>query len=113
MATPELVRGNLDMLLLAIVADAPVHGYAALEELRRRSDAAFDLPEGTVYPALHRLEAAGLLASSWDETSARKRRVYAITKRGRSVLTAKQAEWTGFVTAVQAVLRGASWPTPA
>jgi DNA-binding PadR family transcriptional regulator len=113
MGNSEQVRGNLDMLLLAIVADGPLHGYAALEELRRRSDAAFDLPEGTVYPALHRLEAAGLLASIWDKTSARQRRVYTITKRGRSVLTAKQAEWASFVQSVQAVLRGAPWPTPA
>ena len=113
MGTPEQVRGNLDMLLLAIVADAPVHGYAALEELRRRSDAAFDLPEGTVYPALHRLEAAGLLASSWDKTSARKRRVYTITKRG-PVGADREASRVGRVRhRGPGSARGAPWPMPA
>jgi PadR family transcriptional regulator, regulatory protein PadR len=87
---PDLVRGNLDMLLLAIVDDGPAHGYAILEALRVRSDEAIDLPEGTVYPALHRLEKAGLLASSWDTSSGRRRRIYRVTKRGTAALGAKQ-----------------------
>src|SRR5262245_36600116 len=103
MAGPDQVRGNLDMMLLAVLAAGPGHGYAVLQQLRERSDAAFDLPEGTVYPALHRLEQAGLLASAWDATSGRRRRVYTLTKRGRSVLKTKQAEWSGFVHAVEAV----------
>jgi DNA-binding PadR family transcriptional regulator len=111
MAPSDLVRGHLEMLLLSLVADGPAHGYALVEALRDRSGALFDLPEGTVYPALHRLEAAGLLASSWSEGSGRRRRVYGLTKRGRSVLRAKEQEWTTFVAAVQAVLRGAAWPT--
>jgi PadR family transcriptional regulator, regulatory protein PadR len=113
MSSPDLVRGNLDMMLLAILAHGPSHGYAVLQRLRERSNTAFDLPEGTVYPALHRLEKAGLLASGWDESSGRRRRVYSVTKRGRSVLKTKQTEWAGFVQAVEAVLRGAPWPTPA
>jgi DNA-binding PadR family transcriptional regulator len=113
MAPSDQVRGNLDMMLLAILADGPAHGYAVLQELRNRSATAFDLPEGTVYPALHRLEKAGLLASDWDKSTGRKRRVYSVTKRGRSVLKTKQVEWAGFVQAVEAVLRGAPWPTPA
>jgi DNA-binding PadR family transcriptional regulator len=109
----EQIRGNLDMMLLAILSDGPAHGYAVLQQLRDRSATVFDLPEGTIYPALHRLEKAGLLASDWDDASGRKRRVYAVTKRGRSVLEAKQAEWAGFVQAVEAVLRGAPWPATA
>lgn len=101
------------MMLLAILAEGPAHGYAVLQQLRERSGAAFDLPEGTVYPALHRLEQAGLLASDWDKSSGRKRRVYSITKRGRSLSKTKQAEWASFVQAVEAVLRGAPWPTTA
>ena len=102
------------MLTLAVIADGPAHGYAVLEELKPRSGGVVDLPEGTLYPALHRLEGAGLLASDWDTSTGRKRRVYTVTKRGRSVLTAEQAEWHQFVDAVQAVLRGgAPWPEPA
>ncbi len=107
------VRGHLEMLLLAIVADGPAHGYALVEALRQRSAGRFDLPEGTVYPALHRLEAAGLLVSRWGDAAGRKRRVYELTKRGHSVLAARREEWAGFVASVQAILRGAPWPTTA
>jgi transcriptional regulator len=110
MASPDQVRGNLEMLLLAILSGGPMHGYSVVQELIDRSGAELDLPEGTIYPALHRLENQGLLASEWDTSSGRRRRVYSVTKRGRSVLKAKQTEWAGFVDAVAAVLRGAPWP---
>ena len=103
----EMLKGHLDSLLLAIVADGPAHGYAIIEELRRRSGGAFDLPEGTVYPALHRLEAAGLLASRWSVAEARRRRVYRVTRRGQSALAAERADWRRFAGAVDAVLGGA------
>ena len=70
----ETLKGHLDFLLLAIVADEPAHGYRIIEKLKRRSGGAFDLPEGTVYPALHRLEESGLLSSSWASGSGRRRR---------------------------------------
>lgn len=101
------------MLALAVLADGPAHGYAVLQSLKDRSAGVVDLPEGTLYPALHRLEGAGLVASAWDTSTGRRRRVYTITKRGRSFLTAEQAEWHQFVDAVQAILRGAPWPTTA
>ena len=63
----EALKGHLDLLLLAVMEDGPTHGYAVIEELRQRTGDAFDLPEGTVYPALHRLERAGLLESRWAE----------------------------------------------
>jgi PadR family transcriptional regulator PadR len=63
----EALKGHLALLLLGVVRDSPAHGYAIIEELRRSSGGALDLPEGTVYPALHRLEKAGLLASRWSE----------------------------------------------
>jgi DNA-binding PadR family transcriptional regulator len=106
----DLVRGHLDMLMLSIVADGPIHGYAALEELKRRSGGAFDLPEGTVYPALHRLESGGLLASRWSSDTGRRRRVYEITKRGRSSLATEHHEFAALVAGIEAVLRGAPWP---
>ena len=64
------VRGHLDLLVLSVLADTgPVHGYGIISALRARSDGAFDLPEGTVYPALHRMEKDGLVLSRWDNAS--------------------------------------------
>jgi DNA-binding PadR family transcriptional regulator len=100
----DTLKGHLDGLVLAIVAAEPVHGYAVIEELKRRSGGAFDLPEGTVYPVLHRLEADGLLASSWATTGGRRRRVYRVTRRGRGALVERRAEWQAFSHAVAGVL---------
>jgi DNA-binding PadR family transcriptional regulator len=100
----EALRGQLDALVLATLRDGPAHGYAVIEELKRRSEGAFDLAEGTVYPVLHRLEAEGLLASSWSTVAGRRRRVYRLTRRGESALAAREAEWRAFSTAVEAVL---------
>lgn len=91
------------MLILAVLAAGPLHGYAVIEELKRRSAGALAVPEGTVYPARHRLEAAGLLESSWSD-GARRRRVYRLTARGRRELGVKRGERRVFVTAVEAVL---------
>ena len=103
MARPDLT-GHLDLLLLAVLEDAPAHGYRVIETLRDRSDGAFDLPEGTVYPALHRLERAGLLTSRWDETTPRRRRIYAVTPGGSRQLEGRRREWSGFSRAVQSVI---------
>ncbi len=100
----ELLKGNLDMLLLNVVAERPSHGYAIIEELRRRSSGAFDLPEGTVYPALHRLEAAGLVSSRWSDAGGRRRRVYDIRRKGREALRASRDEWSAFARAVRSVM---------
>ena len=100
----ESLKGHLDALVLATFADGPAHGYAVIEELRRKSEGAFDLAEGTVYPVLHRLEADGLLASSWSTAAGRRRRVYRLTRRGRAALAAGRAEWKRFAHAVEAVL---------
>ena len=81
----EMLKGHLDMIVLAALSAGPAHGYAVIEEIRRRSGQAFDLPEGTIYPALHRLEQAGLLVSRWTTSeSGRRRRVYALTRRGEA-----------------------------
>ena len=100
----EALKGHLDPMILAVVGAAPAHGYAVIESLRQRSGGVFELAEGTVYPALHRLEADGLLASSWDTTSGRRRRVYRLTRRGRSALGARRSEWRMFARAVDGVL---------
>ena len=103
----DAIKGHLDLLLLAVIEARPVHGYAVIEELRRRSDESFDLPEGTVYPALHRLEREGLIASRWDTTSPRKRRVYSLTKSGLRSLAERRTQWEGFARAVGSVVGGA------
>src|SRR5262250_3654848 len=97
----EMLKGHLDMIVLAALASGPAHGYAVIEEIRRRSGRAFDLPEGTVYPALHRLEQAGLLASRWvTAESGRRRRVYALTRRGERALAERRAVWQQFSQAI-------------
>jgi transcriptional regulator len=103
---PETLKGHLDLLLLAAVQPEAAHGYAIAERLRARSDGAFDLAEGTLYPALHRLERGGLLASRWSEVNGRRRRVYQLTPKGHRALATQQGEWRDFARAVQAVVEG-------
>lgn len=114
MRTQEL-KGHLDLMLLAVIEDGPLHGYAVIEELRRRSGDALDLPEGTVYPALHRLERAGLLESTWDASAGRRRRMYTLTPRGEGTVVERRRDWRTFTQTVEAVLGpGAGpWPSPA
>jgi DNA-binding PadR family transcriptional regulator len=100
----ERLKGNLDLLLLSVLAAGPAHGYAIISALRERSEGTFDLPEGTIYPALHRLEEAGLLASSWAEAVGRRRRVYGLTDEGVAALAAQRSEWRKFARGMQAVL---------
>jgi transcriptional regulator len=100
----DVLKGHLDALLLAVLAAEPAHGYAVIERLKARSDGAFALPEGTVYPALHRLERAGLLRSRWSSASGRRRRVYDLTARGRRALGREREQWHTFTQAVERVL---------
>ncbi|MGH7682618.1 MAG: PadR family transcriptional regulator [Candidatus Eiseniibacteriota bacterium] len=104
----ERLKGNLDLLLLATVDAGEAHGYAIVEALRRRSDGVFDLPEGTIYPALHRLERAGWLRSLWREQEGRRRRVYQITARGQRALGRQREEWSVFARAVRAIAGGST-----
>jgi PadR family transcriptional regulator PadR len=89
----EQLKGHLDLLLLAVLQRGPAHGYAIITALRDSSQGTFDLPEGTIYPALHRLEAAGLLRSGCE-----------ITDAGATALQARRDEWRRFAGGVQAVL---------
>jgi DNA-binding PadR family transcriptional regulator len=100
----EQLKGHLDGLILAVLAGEPLHGYAVIEALKRRSGGELDLPEGTVYPALHRLERDGLLASDWSTEAGRRRRVYRLTARGKRGLTERRARWREFSTTIEAVL---------
>ena len=106
----QALKGHLDLLLLAILADGAMHGYAVIEELKTRSDDTFDLPEGTVYPALHRLQKGGYLTSEWSVVQGRRRRTYRLTTRGRGALGEQHRAWEEFSGAMARVLRGAPWP---
>ena len=101
----EVLKGHLDMLLLASLAEKPAHGYALVERLRERSGGALDLSEGTVYPALYRLERAKLLSSRWSSASGRRRRIYSLTRKGRQELAAERREWISFAAAVEGIVR--------
>jgi PadR family transcriptional regulator, regulatory protein PadR len=104
----EILKGHLDMIVLATLAAGPAHGYAVIEKIKARSKQAFDLPEGTVYPALHRLEQAGLLSSRWvTADSGRRRRVYALTRRGEQAFAGHRAVWRQFSDAMAGLLAGA------
>jgi PadR family transcriptional regulator PadR len=94
----ERLKGHLDLLLLSVLSAGPAHGYVIITKLRERSEGTFDLPEGTVYPALHRLETSGLLGSP--------RRVYALTTKGAAALADGRTEWRRFALGVQTVLGG-------
>lgn len=99
-------KGNLDLLLLGVLSGGPAHGYEVIGALKERSEGEFDLPEGTVYPSLHRLEREGLLASSWDVVQGRRRRMYHLTAPGEAALAAGRRSWERFSLGVNAVLGG-------
>ena len=101
----EMLKGHLDAVLLATIGDEALHGYAIIEAIRARSGGHFALPEGTIYPALHRLELAGLLTSRWVQPEGgRKRRVYALTESGRQSLVERRAGWQSFASGIDLVL---------
>jgi len=99
-----MVKGHLDLLLLGVLRQGPQHGYAVIAALREGSAGDFDLPEGTVYPALHKLEGAGLVSSDWSTADGRKRRVYQLTPAGHAALAERRSEWRRFVRGVEAVM---------
>ncbi len=100
----EQLKGHLDPLVLAILERGPAHGYAIIESLREGSGGVFDLPEGTVYPALHRLERFGTVTSRREVIGGRERRVYRLSVKGRASLRERRASWDEFSTAVNRLL---------
>jgi len=106
----ETLKGHLDGMLLASLEDGPRHGYAIMEMLRVGSSGQFNLPTGTVYPALRRLERAGLVRGTWSEVGGRRRRVYELTPGGRRVLETERGAWQTFSAAVTALLSPAAKP---
>ena len=105
MASGEL-QGHVEGMLLAVLRNGPMHGYGVAEELRRRSGGEFDLAEGTIYPALHRMESAGLLGSRWEIVGGRRRRVYELSSSGQRAVVDRLGTWQRFRCAVDAVFSG-------
>jgi DNA-binding PadR family transcriptional regulator len=97
-------KGHVDLLLLALLEDDDAHGYGLVELLRERSGGAFELAEGTVYPALYRLERRRLVASAWETVGGRRRRVYRLTRTGRAEVARQRSDWQAFAQAVESVL---------
>jgi PadR family transcriptional regulator PadR len=108
----EVLKGHLDGMLLACLEAGPRHGYAIIEALRAGSGGQFDLPTGTVYPALRRLEQAGLVKGTWSESGGRRRRVYRLTPAGRRKLQTERGTWEAFSAAVTSLLAPQSHPAP-
>ncbi|HSI93539.1 MAG TPA: helix-turn-helix transcriptional regulator [Jiangellaceae bacterium] len=104
----DVLRGHLDSLILSVVEDRPLHGYAIIEALRERSGGDLDLPTGTVYPALRRLERLGYLDSQWSTVSGRKRRTYQVTSAGAAALASDRAAWAQTSRVIGGILGGPS-----
>ncbi|HXN96264.1 MAG TPA: PadR family transcriptional regulator [Candidatus Acidoferrales bacterium] len=104
----ELLKGTLDMLILKVVAFGPIHGYAISQRIQQISRDFFQVPEGSLYPALHRLEDRGWLQAKWEETdSGRDAKFYALTRAGRKQLGAEMGNWERLSEAVALILRAA------
>ncbi len=100
----DLLKGHLDLVLLSCLREGPAHGYLISQRVRERSGGEFGLLEGTLYPALHRLEAAGAVSSKWSSASGRRRRVYQLTRKGSASLAGRETEWRQFANTVDLVL---------
>jgi len=104
----DLLQGTLDMLILKTLGASPLHGYAIAQQINRTSRALLQVPQGSLYPALHRLEQKGWLAAEWTETeSGREAKVYRLTRKGRTHLESEIADWRRLSQAIALILEGA------
>jgi PadR family transcriptional regulator, regulatory protein PadR len=105
-AKSDLPQGTLDLLILKVVAFGPVHGYAIAQRLQQASRDVVQVPQGSLYPALHRLEYRGLLAADWKDTeTGREAKFYRLTRKGRAQLETETASWARLAEAVGLILR--------
>ena len=104
----DLLQGTLDVLILKIVALEPIHGYAIAQRIRQISNAVLQVQQGSLYPALHRLEKRGWLRAEWGEAeTGREAKFYSLTRMGRKQLEAQTANWDRLSDAVTMILRTA------
>ena len=101
----DLPQGTLDLLMLKVIALGPVHGYAIAQRLEQVSRGVVQVPEGSLYPALHRLENRGLLAADWKETeTGREAKFYRLTRKGLKQLETETADWKRLIDAIGLIL---------
>jgi transcriptional regulator len=100
----KLVGSTVEMLILKVIDQGPTYGYEITQTVSARSGGYFDLKEGSLYPALHRLERRKLLKSSWREAEGRRRKYYELTAAGRKELAARKRAWAEFASGVQGIL---------
>ena len=102
----DLPQGTLDLLILKVIALGPVHGYAIAQRLDQATRGVVQVPQGSLYPALHRLENRSLLAADWQQTeTGREAKFYRLTRKGRSQLETDAASWQRLAQAVAVVLK--------
>jgi len=107
--TAELLPGTLDMLILKAVSLKPLHGYGVLVRIRQISGDALEIPQGSLYPALYRLEHRGLIAAEWGQSENNRRaKYYTLTAAGRRRLRDETAGWNRLATAIAAALNTTS-----
>ncbi|MDA8236409.1 MAG: helix-turn-helix transcriptional regulator [Chloroflexi bacterium] len=100
----QLLKGTTPLLVLSVIGEGELYGYEIAQRVREQSGGAFAPSEGSLYPALHRLEADGALAATWrDSDRGPRRRYYRLTDRGRGLLAESRAEWSAFVRTVDRV----------
>ena len=105
----ELLKGSTDSLLLRLISCQPIYGYRIIKELEKRSNGYFQFKEGTLYPALHRMERAGLIQGKWQRLPpGQERRYYYITQKGKQALLERVALWQDFSTAVDLIMQPSS-----
>ena len=101
----DLLQGTLDLLVLKMLAQEPAHGYAIAQKILVTSRQVLEVQQGSLYPALHRLERKGLIESEWKEgENGLMAKVYSLTKAGRRQLETEMEEWSRYTAAIQWVL---------
>ena len=110
---PQIRKGSTPVLILSLLAEQPMYGYQIAQELERRSEGYFEMKEGLLYPALHRMEQDGLLKSEWRSVAgSRRRKYYFITEEGRKVLAKSVTEWQTFIEQFLGIIGGQREPQP-
>ncbi len=104
----ELLKGSTDSLLLCLISREAMYGYQIIKELEKRTEGYFQFKEGTLYPALHRLERAGLIKGKWQKLeNGQERRYYSITEKGEKAMSERVRTWVGFYEAVNRIVQPA------
>jgi PadR family transcriptional regulator, regulatory protein PadR len=102
----DFFKGSSNSLLLSLLENQPMYGYQIVKELETRSQGYFKFKEGTLYPALHRLEKSGQISSQWQMlANGRQRCYYSITEKGKSVLASEKTQWQNFTAAVSLIMQ--------